>query len=637
MSLVTDFLLDTHALTTGVSFVPSAQLTDRVRTHESTSGKELKGILHSHPGAMNWLSGPDHHAVERGLAVNPHLGSYLCPIATINDGYDGKHDAAALADNEIQIAGGRITFFVGGRKRSGGIGITETTAVVLPIHRDSEAVAAHLGAESVANLGIVEIEGRSLFARQIRLSGGVDLTLLYGVDYPVAPPIAILGVGDGNTKQLSLAWPLDLLPEQRLRAAIDPHFHRSSAKGGRYRRAWGPTSSQPLTENAEVAAVANWAPVITDMDVVARSATVRDEALARTRGLLPAVMGQRKVLIAGSGTVGSYLAEQLARSGIGSFELLDPDVVGLANLSRTCYRLADIGAKKVDAIARLLININPLVQVKPRAVTIQDLGVEGLDEAVQAADLVLNAADDPQAAHALSRFAYSRGKPFVSVGLFAGAQGGEVVISVPGRTPCFGCATNFRRAMEQDAGRVSTHTDYGTGRLQGEVALGSDVHHVASAAAKLVLSLLMPADSTGVLHDLAEKALAAHTPYLLMGMVPSYWFFPAVFRDTPGQHAYQAVWAGVESSDDCPVCGQNRVDPASVPLRAPSAAEFRKALANAVSVEAGYGRGDSRLISVSPDLASKNDDLSSLSQQVTNVGDRSVEPGIATNEQPARK
>lgn len=572
MPAVSEFIYDAHAATTGVSYVPSAWLTQQVQEHEQASGSQLKGVIHTHPDWLDHLSGPDHHAVACGLQANPHLSVYLCPIGT------RVRNTNAPRENELWIAGGKLSLYVARRKRSHGINVDQTTASMLPIRHDSRQVADYLGALSIADIGVVELEGRQFFGRQIILSEGTELTLLYGIDYPISAPIAFFGDDAGQTTQLFLSWPLDCAPQERLVAGLRQHFHRAPTPKHAYRRAWGPAANLPFTEDPEIATTANWQLIITNADVASLAAQLRDESLARTRGLLPASIRQKRVLITGTGTVGTYVAEQLLRSGVSQFDLLDPDRVERPNLSRTGFRAADVGTEKVRALARILLNINPCAQIGQHVTSIQDLGLNGLDEVVKAADLVFNAADDPAAARAQSRFAYARGKPFVSVGLFAGAQGGEVVVSVPG-SPCFECATNFRRAMERDTGQVSAATDYGTGRLKGEVALGVDVHHVASAAAKLALSLMMPADANGSLPELAAGALSAKTPYLLMGMAPNYWFFPALFRDIPGQHAYQAVWAEVESNPDCPVCGKQRIDPLSVPLRSPSASAFKRAFA----------------------------------------------------------
>jgi hypothetical protein len=194
--------------------------------------------------------------------------------------------------------------------------------------------------------------------------------------------------------------------------------------------------------------------------------------------------------------------------------------------------------------------------------------------------VVLALTDDPAAQRALDRFAFARGKPALFVGLYAGAQGGEVIVTVPERTPCYLCATRSRHEFERARGRVSRAVDYGTGRLTGEVALGADVHHVASAAVKLALSLLLPAGSEAGLRTFAEEALAAGMPYLTLSTVSGYWFYPQVFGETPGQGAYQGVWLTPRPSEDCPVCGPPaaRIDPLEVPLRAPSRAAFAQAL-----------------------------------------------------------
>jgi molybdopterin/thiamine biosynthesis adenylyltransferase len=292
------------------------------------------------------------------------------------------------------------------------------------------------------------------------------------------------------------------------------------------------------------------------------------------------------VLVAGLGSVGSYVAEQLARSGVGALALLDPERVEPANLSRAAYAAGDVGRPKTEALARRLLAISPALRASLHPVAVQDLGPAALDALVSAADLVVGATDDVAAQRALDRFAYARGRPALFVGLYAGADGGEVILTVPERTACLLCATRARRAVERGAGPVARATDYGTGRLAGESALGADIQHVASAAVKLALSVLQP---EGRLGAIAERAVAEGTTYLTLSTVPAYWFYPEVFGDVPGQGAFQAVWLSPVRAPDCPVCGAaaGRVDPLAIPLRAPS----REALAALLDAEAAPGAG----------------------------------------------
>jgi hypothetical protein len=217
--------------------------------------------------------------------------------------------------------------------------------------------------------------------------------------------------------------------------------------------------------------------------------------------------------------------------------------------------------------------VSPEVELALHACAVEDLAPEALDAEVRAADLVVAATDDPAAQRTLNRFAYARGRPAVFVGLYAGAQGGEVVLSVPERTPCFLCAT---RARHRIAGGGAREVDYGSGRLAAEPALAADIQHVASAAVKLALSLLAAGEEGGAVAGLAARAISDGTPYLTLSTVADYWFYPRLLGEVPGQLAYQSVWLSPERGEDCPVCGAPaaRVDPLDVPLRAPSRAAF---------------------------------------------------------------
>jgi hypothetical protein len=284
--------------------------------------------------------------------------------------------------------------------------------------------------------------------------------------------------------------------------------------------------------------------------------------------------------VAGCGSVGSYVAEQLVRSGVGRLTLLDPEAVEAENLSRSAYTAEDLGRAKTEALAARLLRIDPSVALALEPRPLQALEPAELDALVRGADLVLALTDDPAAQRALDRFAWARGRPALFVGLYAGARGGEVLLTVPERTACYLCATRSRHDVERAGGRVGRDVDYGTGRLPGEVAIGADIHHVASAAVKLALSLLLPEGSEAGLRTFAEDVLASGMPYLTLSTVPDYWFYPQVFGRTAGQGAYQSVWLTPRRSEDCPVCGppERRVDPLEVPLRAPSRAAFARAL-----------------------------------------------------------
>jgi len=71
------------------------------------------------------------------------------------------------------------------------------------------------------------------------------------------------------------------------------------------------------------------------------------------------------IAIFGIGGVGGYVAEALARAGIGALDLIDNDVVTLSNLNRQIIALhSTIGQAKVDVMAKRIKDINPDCKVK---------------------------------------------------------------------------------------------------------------------------------------------------------------------------------------------------------------------------------------------------------------------------------
>lgn len=75
------------------------------------------------------------------------------------------------------------------------------------------------------------------------------------------------------------------------------------------------------------------------------------------------------VAIFGIGGVGTYVAEALARCGIGNFALFDDDNVCITNINRQLIATRKtIGKKKVDVMAERILDINPEAKVETHQV-----------------------------------------------------------------------------------------------------------------------------------------------------------------------------------------------------------------------------------------------------------------------------
>lgn len=89
-----------------------------------------------------------------------------------------------------------------------------------------------------------------------------------------------------------------------------------------------------------------------------------NDFLSRTRMLIGDSAAERllcaKVAVFGLGGVGSYTAEALARSGVGTIHLIDADAVEISNINRQLYALCStVGKYKADVAKDRISDINP--------------------------------------------------------------------------------------------------------------------------------------------------------------------------------------------------------------------------------------------------------------------------------------
>lgn len=100
------------------------------------------------------------------------------------------------------------------------------------------------------------------------------------------------------------------------------------------------------------------------------------------------------VAVFGLGGVGSWCAEALCRSGVGSLTLIDQDTVGESNINRQlCATDSAIGRSKAEVMAERLRDINPEAALRPiaaryEAETRDAFFAEGYDYIADCIDLV---------------------------------------------------------------------------------------------------------------------------------------------------------------------------------------------------------------------------------------------------------
>lgn len=142
-----------------------------------------------------------------------------------------------------------------------------------------------------------------------------------------------------------------------------------------------------------------------------------------------------RVVIAGTGGLGSPIAIYLTAAGIGMIRLIDHDQVALSNLNRQILHWEeDIGRKKVDSARTKLRNLNRAVEIEAIAETVTEGNVSKL---VNGCDVIVDAMDNLPTRYILNRCAIEKNIPFFH-GAVNGFEG-RVMTIIPGESACLRC------------------------------------------------------------------------------------------------------------------------------------------------------------------------------------------------------
>jgi len=144
-----------------------------------------------------------------------------------------------------------------------------------------------------------------------------------------------------------------------------------------------------------------------------------------------------RIVIIGAGALGSVIANNLCRAGIGYLRLVDEDNVELSNLPRQILfneEDAKSGLSKAAVSCTRLAAINSNIVLEPVTVHVDSSNIE---ELIQDADCVLDATDNLEIRFIINEACHTLKKPWVH-GAVLGAAGNCITI-IPGEGPCFRC------------------------------------------------------------------------------------------------------------------------------------------------------------------------------------------------------
>lgn len=142
-----------------------------------------------------------------------------------------------------------------------------------------------------------------------------------------------------------------------------------------------------------------------------------------------------RVLIVGTGGLGSPAAWYLAAAGVGTLGLVDDDVVELSNLQRQIvHATPDIGRPKVESAREKLAALNPDVKI----VTYESrLTSANIMEVIKDYDIIVDGTDNFAARFLINDACVMARKP-LSHGAVLRFYG-QVLTIIPGAGPCYRC------------------------------------------------------------------------------------------------------------------------------------------------------------------------------------------------------
>lgn len=160
-------------------------------------------------------------------------------------------------------------------------------------------------------------------------------------------------------------------------------------------------------------------------------------------------LARLRIVIVGLGSVGSFVAETLARSGFENIVLIDFDEIQAHNLDRLVIGTKDdIGKLKVDVAKERMIKVATAHSINVEAVPYSVAEKEGYLAALDG-DVIFSCVDRPRARQILNHFAYTHLIPVIDGGIavrfknkkFSGVDWQLQTVG-PGR-PCLECLGSF--------------------------------------------------------------------------------------------------------------------------------------------------------------------------------------------------
>lgn len=248
------------------------------------------------------------------------------------------------------------------------------------------------------------------------------------------------------------------------------------------------------------------------------------DIFSRNSGILEsAVMKDKCAIIAGCGSVGSLVALELARSGVGKFVLIDNDIFAYHNICRHQCVISDVGKYKVDAVKERILQINPNAIVEALPTIIERVPKEIFDlYCIPNQSILIGCGDNRESDLYSDEISYLMNIPFISIGFWERAYAGEIFYTVPNKLPRY---KKLYENIGDMSGRKSQNHRFYTNeedleKVSFEPGISVDINFVTIVAIKLIIDLLNINNDTYIpklVNNLTQFTLVCNSNNPLIG------------------------------------------------------------------------------------------------------------------------
>ena len=258
-------------------------------------------------------------------------------------------------------------------------------------------------------------------------------------------------------------------------------------------------------------------------------------------------LANKRITIIGLGSIGSVLALNLAKSGVGGFFLWDYDVVEPKNIPRHVANITHNYYRKAEVMAAEIKKHNPMalaIPISSDPLSLEPRTRQIFEKNAQDSDLIIFAGISERDERLISEVVFPLKKPLLYVSTNYAASLGQIYRVYPGETPCWECIRTYRDHDERIFPRIDEQDQMQRVHYENDnwPGLGVDTGSIAIAATRFALQTLCK--------DMAEQN---RVPITLKDVPYDFFIWSNVKNE---KYEYGVTAFKAERIEGCPLCGR---------------------------------------------------------------------------------